>query len=156
MTAKDMEKVRLKKAVFFTWWCIRNGPGYKQYTKVRNQAKWECRKAQQKNPNAFYKNAQSKLKTRTGIAHLTREDGSLTTTDMEKANVLNNFSSSVFTRKDANNMPDTFTSRTYSELMGIQFTPGDIAKKLSKMNPNKSPGPDGAAPSIKGTTRNYS
>ena len=42
-------------------------------------------------------------------------------------------------------MPDTFTSSTDSELMDIKNTPGDIANKLSKMNPNKSPGPDGAA-----------
>ena len=59
---------------------------------MRNQAKWECRKAQKefekklakeskKNPIAFYKYAQSKLKTRTAIAHLAREDGSLTTTE---------------------------------------------------------------------------
>jgi len=51
---------------------------------VRNQAKWERRKAQKefekklakeskKNPKAFYKYAHSKLKTRTGIAHLAGE-----------------------------------------------------------------------------------
>ena len=45
-------------------------------------------------------------------------------------------------------MLDTFTSRTDSELMDIKFTPGDVAKKLSKMNTNKSPGPDGAAPRV--------
>jgi len=45
-------------------------------------------------------------------------------------------------------MLDTFTSRTESELMDIKITPGDIAKRLSKMNPNKSPGPDGAIPRI--------
>ena len=61
----------------------------KKYTKVRNQAKLECRKAQKefekklakeskKTPKGFYK---YELKTRTGIAHLAREDGSLTTTE---------------------------------------------------------------------------
>ena len=45
-------------------------------------------------------------------------------------------------------MPDTFTSTTDSYFMNISFTPGDVAKKLSKMNPNKSPGPDGAAPRV--------
>ena len=104
----------------------RSGQDYKQYTKGRNQAKWDCRKAQNEfekklaaesknSPEAFYKYAQSKLKTRTGNAHLPREDGSLTTTDKQKADVLNIVFSSVFTRKDTNNMPDTFTSRTDSE-----------------------------------------
>ena len=124
-----------------------------------NQAKRECRKAQKefekklakeskKDQKTFYKYAQSKLKTRTGIAHLAREDGSLTTTDKQKADVLNIVFSSVFTTEDRKNMPDTFTSRTESELIDITFTPGDVAKKLSKMNPNKSPGPDGAAPRV--------
>ena len=45
-------------------------------------------------------------------------------------------------------MPDTFTSRTDSEFMDIQITPGDVAKQLSQMNPNKSPGPDGGAPRV--------
>jgi len=60
------------------------------------QAKWECCKAQKefekklakeskKNPKAFYKYAQSKLKTRTGIAHLAQENGNLTKTDKQKA-----------------------------------------------------------------------
>jgi len=102
---------------------------------VRNQAKWECRKTQnnfekklakesKKNPKSFYKYAQSKLKIRTGIAYLVQENGSLTTTDKQKADVLSNFFSSVFTREDTNNMPDTFTSRTDSELMDIKITPG--------------------------------
>ena len=100
MIAKAREKVRLKKANFSTWRCTRSGQDYKQYTKARNQAKWEYRKEQKekklskeskKNPKAFYEYAQSKLKTRAGIAHLAREDGTPTTTDKQKAGVLNNF-----------------------------------------------------------------
>jgi len=126
---------------------------------VRNQAKWEYHKTQKefekklakeskKNLKTFYKYAQSKLKTRTVIAHLVQEDGSLTKTDKQKADVLNIFFSSVFTREDINNMPDTFTSRTDRELMDIKITPGNVAKKLSKMNQNTFPGPNGAAPRV--------
>ena len=89
-----------------------------------------------------------KKKTRTGIAHLTRADGNLTTTDKQKADELNNFFSSVFTREDTDNMPDTFLSRTDSKMTDIHFTRGDVENKLNKMNPNKSPGPDGAAPRV--------
>ena len=78
------------------------------------------------------------------IAHLALEYCNLTTTDKQKSDVLNN----VFTREDTNNMPDTFTSTTDSYFMNISFTPGDVAKKLSKMNPNKSQGPDAAAPRV--------
>jgi len=154
MAAKASEKVRLKKVAFSRWRCTRGGQNYKQYNEVRNQAKWECRKAQKelakeskKNPKAFYKYAKSKFKTRTYIAPLAREAGSLTTTDKQKANVLSNFFYSVFTREDTN-ISDTFTSRTDSKLMDIKITPGNVAKKLSKVNPNKSPRPDGAAPKV--------
>jgi len=45
-------------------------------------------------------------------------------------------------------MPDSIISRTDSELVDIKITPGDIAKQLSKMNLNKSPGPNGGAPRV--------
>ena len=132
MTAKGQREGKIEESCFSTWRCTISGQDYKQQTKVRNQAKWECRKAQnkyekklakegKKNPKAFYKYTQSKLKTITDIAHLTQEDGSLTKTDKQKADVLNIFFSSVFTREDTNNMPNTFTSRTDSELIDIQF-----------------------------------
>ena len=42
-------------------------------------------------------------------------------------------------------MPGTLISHTDRELMDIKITPGDVAKKLSKMTPNKSLGTNRAA-----------
>ena len=68
----------------------------------RNQAKCACRQAEQEfekkisrrpkyNTKAFYKYAQSKLKTRARIADLKASDGTLITAPKEKADLLNNF-----------------------------------------------------------------
>jgi len=159
MTACARDKVRTKNKAFSTWRQTRSGHDYISYTKARNQAKWECRKAQRdfemklakeskQNPKAFYKYAKSKLKTRPGISQLSRDDGSLTKTDTQKANILNDFFSSVFTKEDMVNIPDDFTKRTDSTISDIALSKEDIEKKLSKLNPNKSTGPDGAAPRI--------
>ena len=118
---------------------------------MRNHAKWECRKAlnhfekklvkdSKTNPKAKY--AKSKLKTKSGISNLARVDGSQTTTDKQEVDVLNNSQENIQT-----------TCRIHSqavqtELNDIEITPGDEAKRLSKMNPNKSTGPDGAAPRV--------
>ena len=159
MTAKAREKVKTKNKTFHTWRRTRDGNDYRIYTKARNQAKWECRKAEREfekklakeckdNPKAFYRYAKSKMKTRSEIAHLTREDGSLTATDKDKAEVLNKFFSSIFTREDTVNMPNTPDTKTDVILEDTDLTIDEVDKKLSRLNPNKSAGPDGASPRI--------
>ena len=101
------------------------------------------------NPKAFYLYAQSKLKTRSAISQLIQDDGSLTTTDKDKANVLNNFLTSVFTHEDMTNMPEQPAQHPVREMDSkIVFTLCDVAKKLERLNPNKSTGPDGMHPKI--------
>ena len=76
---------------------------YEKYSKARNRARWECRKAKRtfertltkeakRNPKAIYifSYVNSKLKTKTGIADLDIETGKATT-DSEKAEALNTF-----------------------------------------------------------------
>ena len=100
------------------------------------------------NPKAFYRYAQSKLKTRSTISQLTQPDGTFTTTDKEKANVLNSFFTSVFTRENMSNMPHQSDKHCNIDLENISFTPHGVAEKLEKLTPNKSPGPYGMHPKI--------
>ena len=58
------------------------------------------------NPKLFWKYVNSKLKTRQPLSDLIKPDGKLRTTDEEKAEVLNNFFSSVFTKEDTQNIPE--------------------------------------------------
>ena len=73
------------------------------------------------------------------------EDGALSKTDKEKADILNSFFSSVFTCEDLTNI-QTIHDRDInqgSELCDIDITETDVMKLLEKLNTAKSPGPDG-------------
>ncbi len=159
MTAKARSKVKEKKKTFRAWKRSADGKDYLTYAKARNQAKWACRQAERDferriareaktNPKAFYKYAQSKMKTRARITNLTDEDGNLVTDDKEKADLMNRFFTSVFTDEDLTSMPN-FDERDYDHpLTDFQITPDMVKKKLQKLNPSKSPGPDGMHPRV--------
>ena len=90
-----------------------------EYRRVRNQVRRLTRKSKKEiqknvakdaktNPKSFWKFTQSKLKTKTGIPDLQVEsesDPSYTSNDTEKANILQNFFSSVFTEELPGEMP---------------------------------------------------
>ena len=77
-----------------------------------------------------------------------QNDGSLTTSDKDKANVLNSFFTSVFTREDMTIMPEQPEQHPVKKMYSIVFTLCDVANKLERLNPNKSPGPDGMHPKV--------
>ena len=58
-----------------------------------------------KNPKTFSGYANSKLKTKTWISNLEKEDGHNTSLDKEKTEVLNNFFTSSFTKEDSTSIP---------------------------------------------------
>ena len=159
MNSKSLAKVKKKYHTFKRYMDSREGEDYLKYSQARNQSRWECRKAirdfekkiaaeAKKNPKSFYRYARSKLKTKTTIADLVREDGSLASSDKEKAEALNEFFGSVFTREDLDNMP-TFEDRLFNSLLeDMEFTVEDVKKKLDKLKPDKSPGPDSIHPKI--------
>jgi hypothetical protein len=86
----------------------------------------------------------------TGISTLKRKDGSLATEDASKADVLNEFFSSVFTHEDVTNVP-RLEEGSYSNgvfLSEVRVTPAAVQRKLSDLNPNKAQGPDEVPPRV--------
>ena len=107
MTSDALNKVKNKAKAYRRYLTSLSNDDYNKYSRARNQARWECRKAKKqfelklskeakKNPKAFYRYVNSKIKTRSGVANLETQNG-LATTDKEKAETLNNFFTSVFT-----------------------------------------------------------
>jgi len=93
------------------------------------------------NNKSFWKYVNSKLKTRTGVGNLLKPDGTLTNTDEEKVNTLNDYFTSVFTRTaDLNEDPDVKEMDTF--LDNIDVTVDEVLKKLSCLKTDKSAGPD--------------
>ena len=137
-----------------------------QYRRLRNQIRSLTRKAKKKlekhiarqaksNPKAFWSYSQQKLKTKTGIPDLLKDpkmekskNKEYTKDDQEKADVLQNFFSSVFTEETPGDMPE-FETRNFEEaLMTVKITPDVVEKKLNCLKANKSPGPDKMHPRV--------
>ena len=153
-----LDKIRLKRQTFKHYKKFRTSANYKAYCRARNQVTWALRKAEKdteksiaknikKDPKSFYLYVSNKTKPKVKIADLQKEDGSMTQTDKEKAQVLNDFFTSVFTIEDTTFIP-AFDSRTNKKLTEISITEKDITTRLSKLNSSKSEGPDGIHPRI--------
>ena len=99
------------------------------------------------NPKYFWKYASTKTKTRTGgggwVAELVKgNDQGMTKTDEEKANVLCDYFTEVFTEEDIANIPDAQLHEELPPLQDINFTVDDVEKALMNLKVGKSPGPD--------------
>ena len=94
-------------------------------------------------PKVFWSYIKSKSKTRDKICDLMQEDGELTSNNKEKAEVLNKFFSSVFTRENTDNVPEMPDRQFENILDNITITPEEVLKKLFNLNPSKAAGPDG-------------
>ena len=100
------------------------------------------------NPKHFWRYVKSKLKVRHGVPNLEREDGTLTETDFDKAEVLNSFFKKVYTLEDDSELPNVERRRMLHPSQEVTFTGDDIEGLLSKLNIAKSAGPDGLHPRI--------
>ena len=79
----------------------------------------------------------SRLKTKQIIPTLTRQDGTNAKTAQEKADTLNEFFVSVFTREDKENIPIPTNRLIGDSLETIQITPDLVCKKLKRLSPEK-------------------
>ena len=82
------------------------------------------------------------MKTRVSVEllHL-GDDGSIAITDQHKADVLNIYFCSVFTKEDLANIPVINDIYSSSPIIDIPLPDEAIYKKLSQLDPSKSPGP---------------
>ncbi|KAL8576907.1 hypothetical protein ACOMHN_067357 [Nucella lapillus] len=153
MDRDTLETVRRKHRLFRKWQTNINEENYKAYIKSRNQARATCRRAQKTqeakvasdaktNPKAFWNYVKSKTTLRTGIADLKKPDGTKTTTDREKADLLNQFFQSVFTQEDAGPLPDSPTYDYSEEFADFEFSEKEVKKHLANLQTDKAPGPD--------------
>ena len=135
------------------------GNDYQVYVKLCNAATHWVRSAKieferiladeiKENPKSFWSCVRSKTKVKKGISDLDKDDGTRTQNDVEKENVLNDFFASVFTREDLKSIPDPETKLNGAPLEGYEIRCNEVEKKSKKLNPSKSPGPDGIHPRV--------
>ena len=129
---------------------------YRLYQIARNKATFEVRSARKKfeeslsievksNPRAFYGYVRSLTNIKETVGNLKRNDGSLTSDNHEKCNILNEAFGSVFINEDPN-IP-TIGVNVDSSISNIDFTTHDIVELL-RANKSNSSGPDGVHPMV--------
>ncbi|KAK2169384.1 hypothetical protein LSH36_10g02043 [Paralvinella palmiformis] len=91
-------------------------------------------------PKAFWKYVKSQTTTREGLRPLEKPNGELAKNDTDKAQVLNTFFASVFTRENKESIPK-LTDRKYNQpIEDRNITYRDVEKALTKLKTEKSPG----------------
>ena len=118
-----------------------------EVTKAKKAKELDIAKKVKSNPKALFQYVASKTKPREAIPNLQTHEGKLTSTNKEKAQVLNEFFGSVFTKEDDNELPEcNFDIQV--PLTQVNITTDDVYKVLNGLKPNKSPGPDLIHPRI--------
>ena len=88
------------------------------------------------------------MKTCSAVADLEHQDGIMTETDVDKAEVLNTFFTSVFTLESLETIP-TFENRLHNtDLTDFLITNEEVEKILKTLKTTKPPGPDGLHPRL--------
>ena len=124
--------------------------------KVKNTIKY-FRKQKEKgiskniksNPKAFWKYIKSKTSMKCNITNLHKdpldEKSPLTDNNQEKANIMNEYFSTVFTKEPNGHIP-TLEPRSRTEQPFIEILQENVNLLLKDLKISKSPGPDGLHP----------
>ena len=93
------------------------------------------------NLGAFYKFVNRKLKTNNGIAPLTDISGNIITSDIDKANLLNEYFRSVFTLDKRRSSTISSQKPPKLKLTILRISETIVRHILSKLKTNSAPGP---------------
>ncbi|WAQ99940.1 hypothetical protein MAR_024313 [Mya arenaria] len=146
-----------KKTKWMDYYCVRKVKkkyhAWKRYTYSRtirfSKKKYqksvaESSKTSQK---SFWSFVKGETNTRSGIGDLRDKNGNIATEIKDKANILNDFFASVFTREDNSEIPN-FEDKLEKEnfISDIIVSPQLVLKHLKALNASKACGPDNCHP----------
>ena len=95
----------------------------------------------------FWRYVQAKVRNVSGISPLQMENGELAVSNIDKANTLNEYFSTVFIRENVDMPPENEGLHTNGVFVSeIWVTPDAVTKLLNKSNKYKAQGPDKIPP----------
>ena len=87
-----------------------------------------------------------KTKSLSGVCNLKTGDGSFTKSNKEKAELLNIFFTTVFTKENLETLPEVTDRVVKSNLENIVISDTEVFKLLRELDASKSMGPDNVHP----------
>ena len=113
------------------------------FRKARGRHERRIMNGAKKNPKKFYAYIRRNKKVRAAAVDLVAPNGDKASTDVDRARVLADFFSSVYTREE--DSPDRLGNREIPEakLEWVEITTRDVLTALKNVKVDKSPGPDG-------------
>jgi endonuclease/exonuclease/phosphatase family metal-dependent hydrolase len=132
---------------------------YNNYVRRRNAVNKEANKSRKDmerkiateskdNPKSFWTYVKRQTKSSQGLHPLQRDNGTMITDDLEKAESWNSFFASVFTNENLQDIPAMPMKNVTEELDQIHITEEEVEKELIQLKTDKSPGPDAIHPRI--------
>ncbi|MES9884664.1 MAG: reverse transcriptase family protein, partial [Sedimenticola sp.] len=153
ITKTAVDAVRNKRRKWIKYINQKSEENKEIYNSARNRASIEIRKAKvcyekqlaeniKNDEKCFWRYVKSKTKTKDVVGNLEGENGNLVTESSERAEILNQFFTSVFTNENIVNIPE-FEDRNFeSPLTDIETSEEEVRKLITKLKPGKSQGPD--------------
>ncbi|XP_021350479.1 uncharacterized protein LOC110448524 [Mizuhopecten yessoensis] len=150
---ETVHAIRHKKTRWKKYLHCKDDKNWNEYKKARNQALKQIRTFKynyersmamdiKSNSKTFWKYIRSKTKTKSTIGNIKDANGDLTSNNKDKAEIMNNYFTSVFTVETNEPLP-VFIRRNYREpINDIDITEDKILSAIKLLNPNKSSGPD--------------
>ena len=154
MTQEVLNVVKEKHKAYKKYRRLRTNESKDDYNRTKQMAIYVTKKARtefetrianniKENPKEFYSYVNNKTTVRSEIAVLKNRDGELAILPHEKAEMLNTFFASVFTKEDTANIPESEPKVLQSMLSTIIVTEQMVRDRLKEQKPGKSAGPDG-------------
>ncbi|MES9879908.1 MAG: reverse transcriptase family protein [Sedimenticola sp.] len=153
ITGDALKCIKDKKHAWSRYRATRCPADFAIYSRIRNATTESIRTAKREyekkiaakaktESKHFWKYVKSKIKTVSNVSNLVKDDGSVTKTEQEKAEVLNSFFASVFTRENISNVPDLPDRIFDVPLDNVQLNLDCVVKILLGLDGGKSMGPD--------------
>ena len=160
LTREASDAVNEKRRLYNRYRKHKTPESLEAYKRAKNQATTVTRNARKDyeqsvarsisdNPKEFWSYVKQETRSSNTIAPIKRADGSLATEPEEKAQLLNSFFASVFTKENLNQKPDMADQHPPNTLLNdIEFGREEIENEVKKLKSGKSAGPDNIHPRV--------
>ena len=165
MNREAIKMKNKKRSLWLKYTRTHDGLDYTRFTQCRNDLRQLTRTLRKQyeqklsddikgNPKPFWRYVSMRLNTKSRVDDLKTADGSMATVDGDKARVLNEYFSSVFTVEDILHIPVPAVAHTGPVLDDVDISEELVRRKMAQLKPFSSAGPDGVHPRIlRETTR---